>query len=79
MKTHLALALLAVILTALPANGAANRWTPSKEQRSRQPHGPDRVPPDLRALPLAQVRPPYGSPGFDLTPLPFPYQRPWVN
>jgi hypothetical protein len=88
MKTRLALALLAAIVTALPASGAANRWTPSGEQRSRQPYDPGRVPPEFRAPPPAaphpgyvpDVRlPPYGSPGGGFTPLPFTYQRPWAN
>ena len=84
----LALALLAVIATAIPA-GAGNRVTPWEEpQRSRQPSGPGRVPREFRPpLPTApppghvpDVRPPpYGSPGGGFVPLPLPYQRPQVN
>jgi hypothetical protein len=86
MKTRLALALLAAIVTAVHASGAANRWTPWGEQRSRQPYGPGPVLPGFHApLPatphpgrVPDVRPqPYGSPGGGFTPLPFTYQRPW--
>ena len=88
MKTRLALALLAAIVTAVPASGAADRWAPWEEPRSRQPYDPSRVPPDFPAPPPAapdrgdvpEVRlPPYGSPGGPFLPLPLPYQRPWVN
>src|SRR5262245_40320850 len=82
MKIRLALALLAAMVTVLPASGAADRGTSSGAQRSRQPHG-------LRApgfhapsppAPHPDVRPPpYGSPGGSFLPLPLPYQRPWVN
>ena len=88
MRIRLALALLAVIVNAIPAS-AASRVTPWEEpQRSRQPSGPGRVPREFRApLPTApppghvpDVRPPpYGSPGGGFTPLPFIYHRPWVN
>ena len=69
------------------ASGAADRWTPWEEQRSRQPYGSGRVPPGFRALPPAAPDPalvpdvsppPYGTPG-GLLPLPLPYQRPHVN
>jgi hypothetical protein len=85
---RLALALLAAVVTAVPAIGAGDRWPPWGEQRSRQPHGPGRVPPDFRVPPptaphpahVPDVRPPpYGSPGGGIAPLPLPYQRPWVN
>jgi hypothetical protein len=88
MRTRLASALLAVIVTAIPAS-AANRVMPWEEpQRSRQPSGPGRVPREFRVpLPAAPAQghvpdvrpPPYGSHGGGFTPLPFIYQRPWVN
>jgi hypothetical protein len=49
MKTRLALALLAAIVSAVNASGAANRSTPWGEQRSRQPYGPGPVPPGFHA------------------------------
>jgi hypothetical protein len=79
MKARLALALLAAVVTAVPASGGANR---GEEQRSRQPHGPGRVPPGFPVPPPAapdgahvpDVWPPsYGSPGGFL---PLPYHRP---
>jgi hypothetical protein len=55
MKTRLALALFAAIVTPVPASGGADRSAPWGEPRSRQPYDPGRVPPEFRA-------PPHGSP-----------------
>ena len=77
MTARLGLALLATIVTAVPAIDAG---MPGAEQRSRQPYGLRRVspapPPD--APDLRHVPSPSGWPG-GLTPLSLPYQRPWVN
>jgi len=83
MNTRLVLALLAAIVTALPASGAPDQLTPSGGQRSRQPNGL-RAPTGFHApsppAPHPDVRPPpYGSPGGGFTPLPFTYQRPGAN